>query len=525
MVRENNNQSPGGWFEKTGRRIQQAFSPKLIAITLTVCYLVSLIPLMILSWYNYPSADDYTNGSQCYHIWVSGYSILSVAATALQRTVEEWHGWRGCFTSSFLSAIPPNVFGEEWYKITTWLVLGVLTASMAYVSYIILVNIFGADIWSSLSITILTLFMSIQCVPGRVEIFYWYSGAINYTFMYGISLLFYGSMAALVVNKGMRKKINLVTASILGFLVSGANQMTMLNAAIVLFALILWITCRKKWPEYKVLGIPIGIFYVGFLLSVTAPGNFVRAEAAAGMNPFKAIILSFYYCFDLVIDKWTTWPVVVTAIVMVPIFWHIFRTTRFTFPYPLLAVFFGYCLVSAMITPPLYAVGNIEAGRLQGEIFLMFVLVIVLCVGYVTGWARKKYECMKNVCAISGKITDGRYGMESCLCLVGGLFFLMFGTLLTVIPNPRYFTTTAAVCDYMDGSARAYGEALRERAALYLNNQGERIGVEPLREQPELLFFSDITDDEEDWKNRGVARFYDLEAVALISESTESIEE
>lgn len=515
MVEENKNRSIDHNSEKAAKCMQRLFSPKAVAIGLTVCYCMSLIPLFVLSRFNYPSADDYTNGNEAYHAWNIGHSILSVLTTAVKRTVNEWFTWRGCFTSSFLSAIPPNIFGEGWYKVTAWLVLGMLTVSVICLFRMIFVSIFNADKWTSLSLAVLTLLISVQCVPGRVEVFYWYSGAINYTFMYGVSLLFYSSMIALALHKGKRKTVRIIVSSILGFLVSGANQMTMLNAAIILFIFILLITYQKKWSEYKPLGIPIGIFYVGFLLAVVSPGNFVRSESAVGMNPVKAILVSLFYCLDLVINEWMTWPVIVTVIAAVPLFWYVLGTTKFDFPYPAAVVLFGYCLVSAMITPPLFALGNIGAGRLQGTIFLMFILVLVLCVGYVTGWARKQYECRTSGSDKTGAKEENRYGVSACLCLIISLLFLIFGIMLTMIPNTRFFTSASAAIDCINGSARAYGEALKVRTVLYRENQGGQVIVEPLKERPELLFFSDITEDEEDWVNRGVARYYDLDTVVL----------
>ena len=66
--------------------------------------------------------------------------------------------------------------------------------------------------------------------------------------------------------------------------------------------------------------------------------------------------------------------------------------------------------------------------------------------------------------------------------------------------------------DLLNGSAKVYGQALKERAELY--NSGEKdIIVEALETEPKLLYFSDITDDTEDWQNRGLSRYYGLNSV------------
>lgn len=284
--------------------------------------------------------------------------------------------------------------------------------------------------------------------------------------------------------------------------------MTALNVAVVLLAsagMILW---QKGWKKYKVLWIPMACFYIGFLLNVAAPGNWVRAEGADGMNPVKAVLVSFYECLDRMMGEWTTWPVIVIMIALAALFWHMADQISFNFPCPLLAVAFGFCLASAMVTPPVFAVGNMEAGRLQALAFLMYVLVLALCVGYVTGWAKKRQSA-------GGSAGDRRFSPEGRYCLLGCAALLVFGTVLVVVPEPHYYTFSSAMTDLRNGSAKAYGKALEKRAELYHSGLEGVIEVEPLPSQPTLLYFSDIKVDAHDWENEGLCRFYGLEGVVV----------
>ena len=508
--------------EKWIKRIQKLLTPKRLAVFLTVVYVVSLVPLLWIAKYNYPSADDYTNGSRCHQIWEMGGSVFRVIGEALLRTVDEWFTWRGCYTSSFLSALPPNIWGDNLYFLTPWLVLLTLSGSMLYLLHEILVKAMKADQYTSHSISMLVLLITVQCLyeQGRVEAFYWYSGAINYTFVYGLSLIFYGLLISAGYAKGKKRTIKLILASVMGFLTAGGNQMTMLNAAIVLLVMIGIMTYRKKWKEHLGLLFPIGSFFIGFLLAVIAPGNFVRAGAATGMNPLKAILVSLYGSLDLAVDEWTSWPLTVMVIAMVPLFWHIAEKSDFSFRYPVVVVFFGYGLVSAMLTPPLFALGNMEAGRIQSLLYFMYVLVLTLCVGYITGWAQKKSHSCNG---INEKTDEGsepyeekkEYGATGIWCLLGCFVFLLFGSFITVIPEPHYYAATSAITDLSNGSAGTYGEEQRGRTELYHDRKNGMVEVDDLSEKPSLLFFSDITADESDWTNKGVARFYDLEAVVI----------
>lgn len=252
---------------------------------------------------------------------------------------------------------------------------------------------------------------------------------------------------------------------------------------------------------------PVAAFFLGFALNVAAPGNWVRAEGASGMNPVKAVLVSFYYCLDYCLGQWFGWPIILLVVLLVPLCWHMAEKTEFTFPCPLISVLFGYCLVSAMMTPSLFAVGNIGAARLQALTFTMFILVLTLCVGYVTGWVRKKVE----------KRAGADFSLNEIWCLLGCILFFGLAAVITIIPDPHYFVFSSALTDLSNGSAKAYGDALHERMEIY--NSGEKnITVSPLPSQPKLLYFSDIKEDPEDWENRGVSRFYGLESVKVAAE-------
>ena len=99
--------------------------------------------------------------------------------------------------------------------------------------------------------------------------------------------------------------------------------------------------------------------------------------------------------------------------------------------------------------------------------------------------------------------------------MFGCTAFFVFGSILTIIPEPHYYTFSSAIFDLTNGSALAYKTAWEERIAVFLDKPKEIVEIEAIEVQPELLYFSDITEDAQDWTNRGVARFYDLKSVVL----------
>ena len=503
--------------EKTdclGEKCKRWVTPKRLSIFLTIVYVASLIPLLWIGYYNYPSADDYSIGSNCRQAWVATHSVLATVWAGIVRAVEDWLDWMGYFTSNFLMAFPPSTFGERAYVLTCWIMIVMLSLSTIYLLRTIFVKAFKADQHVSNCVIMLMLFVTVQRMVGRVEAFYWYSGAANYILVHSFCMFFYGLLLSAVYDTGKKRIFDLTVASVLGFLVGGGNQMTALNGAIVLLVVIGFLTVQKKWKQYKGHIVPIAFFYIGFILNVAAPGNWVRAEGASGMNPIKAVFVSFYYCLDYCLSEWSGWPVLLLVLILIPLFWKMVGRSEFQFRYPLIVVLFGYCVVSAMMTPPLFAVGSIEAARLQALTYTMYILVLTLCVGYVTGWVRRKIEAITER---KGQTrTDTHFSVNEIWCILGCLLFFAFASVITVIPDPHYFTFSSAMKDLANGSAKAYGDAMKERAVLY--NSGEKdVVVEPLPVQPALLYFSDIKEDPEDWENRGLCRFYGIDSVRVES--------
>lgn len=502
------------FIEKTdclGEKLKKWITPKRLSVFLTVVYVVSLIPLLWIGYYNYPSADDYSIGSDCRQMWMASHSVLATVWAGIVRAAEDWLNWMGYFTSNFLMAMPPSTFGERAYVLTAWIMIGMLSLSTIYLLHTVFVKVFQADKHVSNCVIMLMLFVTVQCMVGRVEAFYWYSGAANYILVHSFCMFFYGLLISAVYDTGKKRVFELAVGSFLGFLTGGGNQMTALNGAVVLLVVIGFLTVQKKWSRYKGHIVPIGFFYLGFLLNVAAPGNWVRAEGASGMNPVKAVMISFYCCLDYCINEWSGWPVLLLVLALIPLFFRMTGNTRFRFRYPVIVVLFGFCLVSAMMTPPLFAVGNMEAARVQALTFTMYILVLTLCVGYVTGWVRKKTELAAEKKKVQGQ---NGFSANEIWCIVCCLFFFTFASLITVIPEPHYFTFSSAITDLANGSAKAYGDALKERMEIY--QSGERdVVVEPLPAQPRLIYFSDIKEDPEDWENRGVCRFYGIDSVRI----------
>lgn len=489
-------------------------TPKRLFYFLVIVYIASLIPLFLIGRYDYPSADDYTFGAACRNVWVESHSVLAVIGRAATRAWEYYNNWAGCLSSSFLMALQPAVFGEGFYKLTPFLMIGITSLSTAYFMYVVFIKLLKCNAYLINSITLLMLFVMIQCMPEPAEGLFWYNGAVHYTFMHGISLFFYGVLISALMHKEQSKKLrSFILAAILGLITGLGNYMTALNVGIIFAFLITALFLTKSFKEQRLIVIPAIVFYLSFIINVTAPGNSVREAASNGMSPIKAILASFYYVLDYCLGDWSGWVVLVFVIITATFFWNTSPNVDFDFPCPLVVILFNYCILSAMITPPLFGTGNIEAGRIQSLIYIMYILLLTLTVCYVTGWAKKKLIGKKA--ATDKNLKNPALSFDSKLILTAGMIFLLFGSMLCIVPNPEYFTFSIASVDILNGNAAAYGEAMQERIEIYNASKGLDVEAEPLPVKPRLLCTSDISKDSEDWINSGVCRFYGLNSVRL----------
>ena len=109
---------------KTQKRLEDILSYKVISKITIITLLVSLLPLMYCSFFDYATGDDLWEGAVAYQIIQSGGSIVELFKEVFAWIKIDYLGWQGNWSSTFLWCFSPNVFGEKVYCITPWIGLG-----------------------------------------------------------------------------------------------------------------------------------------------------------------------------------------------------------------------------------------------------------------------------------------------------------------------------------------------------------------------------------------------------------------
>lgn len=531
-----------------------------LSYLLIVIYALSLIPVLVIGKYDYPSADDFSMGLGTRLVYEATGSLLAVAGKILSETVRYYRTWIGYFTSCLFTTVSPATFGEAWYALTPAVILLALHVGVAVFFYALMEKALGMNRYARRCMTVLALFLMVQRMPEgslRVEAFYWYSGAGNYTLTFSAGLLYLAFYVLSVCGvRSKNRSLFLVLACIMGFLAGGGNYLSALSFAVVSVLFAVYLVKRKIGRL-----LPAAFYLCGFAVSCLSPGNRIRGGEAEGYGALKSILLSLYYTLSYPLNQWMNWAVLLILALVGVIFWMGFAEIEFSganakaggaaasekagetvrgaaapekavqlrFAAPFPAAVLAYGIVSCVVTPALYAQGNMDAGRIQSTFWLHAVLVLLLLEWYLVGGLYRRFSKEQNASAVSC-LQDA--SAASCLrnasaasCLRNGaggfvrailLFFIVF-SLLAVKGNPDFYTGTSAVSELLDGSAAQYGRENEERLRILKNSREQDAVLPRYTVQPNLLYFEDVSEDPDDWINQKMSEYYGKNSIRGIS--------
>lgn len=471
-------------------------------------FLLSL-PVLALSFYNVPCADDYTFGRRMY-AWVAehGYGIFGMLRCAFENMIDYYFNWQGRYSESFLASFMPDIFGAYWlWTIWIWLFLG---GSVLFLFVTLFRRLAGREYtWMGIGTGAAVCAALLQKMPSPVEAFYWFDGSMAYMLHHGFYLFMCGLVVNYLFEEDKKKSARyLAGACVLTVLAAGGNNVTSFMSILtyVVFWGIVLLIKRKRW-----LILPFTLSVVGFMVSYLSPGTRIR-----GGDEYSPILLTIKNCFVWTIKqylfRWTTVSVLVLLVFLTPFLLkaadRIRERFEFRFPVPLLLAIGDVCFLSAMSSPSFYILGEPGPGRMRNIIYVNFLLILVLSYAYVLGWLSERFGEKLRLSSV--KTLYERIPWWESACAV----VLVLG-LLCVKGSVYGGVSLEAVKELASGEAARYHEQAMERKEAYLDPELTDVEVEPYEYKPYLLFFDDITDDPGNWKNQGVSGYYGKDSVRL----------
>lgn len=482
-----------------------------ISILLIALFIAGLIPIFLLGRYDYQSADDYGFSAYSHIAWMQSHSVIQVLKGAGETVIERWYGWQGTFSSIFVMALQPGIWGM--YSLVPWIMIGAMTFSSLFFFYAVFRKCIQVRPAIFYSISMIYLIFALQCMIDKTQGFFWFNGAAHYMIPHSVALCLF-ALLILLITEEKKTLRRMIIMCFLAVFTGGSNYITALISLILFVSAIALLFFMKKKQKCRLLILPFLFFLTAFLLNVLAPGNAVRqAEMTVRPGVVKSILLSFYYCTEYMVDTWFNWTYLLFIFALLPFLWEAVKTfgKRFSYPVPLLVFAYSYCILSAMFTPSLFASGDVGGGRIFNIMFLDFMIFTILNIFYFMGWLYGRLGFAEHVSASCLEKTDVKWYLLAVLCL--GLFI---GAMYIKV-NPDYFTSSSALHSLMTGEAASYGDETAEREELLkeaVESDVVSIAVPRLTVHPYLLFWSDIEEDAGDWTNKSMARYYGKESIS-----------
>lgn len=464
-------------------------------------FLVSLIPVIWLGRYARACADDYGYGIFTHYALRYGEPFLKAV---LHTATGYYKSWQGTFTALGLMSLVPCIFSEGAYWLTPVVMLASLIGGTLKLCHTLIVRCLGGTRRQAAWVGLAILFLSIQCVPAPLHSFYWWNGAVYYTFTYGVMLLMVERLAALALARRGREIVWCVLPGALcAFLVGGSNYVSNLLGILIgglfLLGFVLW--DRRKLPWALVI---TGVQGICFAVSILAPGNAVRQAGEQAMEPLQAILVSVlqagYDCLD-----YPCWIVLLVCLALTPVLWAL-TAGGFAFPWPGAVSALTFLLFAAQNTPHYYAASQAGPDRLRNIIFFSFFWLLVINGWYWLGWFRR---------ALLPRLAGHRPGPV----LRGGMTaWLLVSVLACAWIKLPWMTAGGCLRQLSDGSAAAFAAQHDARLEALLDPEQPNPRFVPIQSRPPYLFFTDITTDPAHWKNNVVAMYFRKESVALLDQ-------
>lgn len=477
---------------------------QLCEIAIIVVFILAMIPLIRLSFYAHPSADDFNYSILTYHKWNETHSMKEVLKSAVETSKNFWHTWQGLYASAFFLSLQPAIFGEQYYALTGIIMLTLIIGSNFIFCNYFIKNIMDGTMLQVCSFTSIISLLMIEWMPCCVEGIYWFNGAINYGMFHAFLMVYICLLFELIRQGNPAREMTLFCGGVvLAVLIEGGNHVTALMGIVFSFCAMVMAVWLRKWRKAAEGVILFVLMLVCLRFNITSPGTAIRQSNFSKMgipeSIYKSLLIGTGY-----ISSWIGVATIAMVILMFPLIIKVVNNYQkkgsFGFKYPLVLFVGSVAWLCAMLCPVFYATGSAGAGRLTNIIYYHFILLLFVNAFYGAGWILRKINDENRE-----KILKYRHKWYVVAVLLIGIFLAEW----------KNSCTFKAMDNLRFNIPQVYSQMAYERVNEYLNSTGMDVEVEAYFIKPEMLFFDDITEEERDWRNVSVKDYYDLASVRI----------
>lgn len=441
---------------------------------------VATLPLLYLSFFNEPSADDFN-----YAIKLDKDSFLGIE-------YYEYMHWGSRYTATAVLITDPIHWGSFLgYRMISVLMI-VLFIFASYFMFYQLVK----DKILSVKLASLFSFIYIFQLPGINSAFYWLSGSATYH-LGNILFLFYIGFCAKSTEKLKLRNVFLYS---LIFLIIGCNEISMIYLLIFNFLLFTYnfFKTKKLFNIYFYLLLWTALLTIFILI---APGNHERSHSVFNPYSFSEIILRSLRKTTVIIIRYAA-----LSFFIIFLAFYSFRKSLQKMKFPLLSLpYYFYILLFLLMIfigcfPSIYTLGSYPPLRTVNVIFLsILILVMIIC-------------CKLIRESFISKIHVPRFLLNiSLLILVLGYIFAIRDNEVYDLSNNIYNSYD----DILSGKAQKYKEEVRERYEIIQKSKEDTIYLSPIQTKPRIIYHSDLSHDPKHFYNASMAEYFNKKAIII----------
>ncbi|WP_224997919.1 DUF6056 family protein [Cesiribacter sp. SM1] len=460
-----------------------------------ILVLPALLPFLLISQYNHPSADDfcYSHRSRDFGFW-----------TFQEYLYTTWTGRYGATALLSLSTIDPDSL--LFYRLMPILLFVSFGASI----YLFLKKLLpAAAATDRLVLSLLIFFLYIVRLPNIAEAFYWISGSLTYQLASTLCLLLFALILHLHEQHKQHKRVfYTILGSIICIVIVGLNETSMLLLCCTLF---LWLAIRsyRQRGLDKPLLVLLLVTIAASLVVILAPGNAVRMSAKPQrFDVFLSVYGPIRYSITYIVH-WLPFSVPLLLLfsgLLVRIAGNIRQYYRLPVVsrkhlYLLAATVLGFIALGFL--PSFWGQGGAPPARTVNLIYVVYIFGGLALVLAFLVYLQTKHISIPRLSSVQR--------LMLAVLLLGMLVF--WGN-----------RVSTAYQDLAKGTARAYSQEMQQRYSHIRSCTAEGCIVPSLEHKPKTIYAYDLAPaptEKTYYYNQCLSHFFHKKDIGILSEQTE----
>lgn len=500
---------------KTIQKLLSQITIRRTAILFTVLFILSMLPMVYISFFDYATGDDLGFGGAAHRVIVNGGSLQEFVSVIIDGIITDYYSFQGNWSSGVLVRLMPSIWGERFYIITPFLGFFFLLFGPGLFLYELIVRFARLPKTAFIAIHMLFSLFLFQYLPTPRAGFYWYTGMIAYTGSFFLAIL---SAVFSIRFLYSGKKFYLFLCILFMTYLGGAAYPAMtfsiaLTLVLICAALVFGNKTHKKRGMYLIL--PTVIEFIGFLVCLAAPGNKSRGGEDFGMTPSRLIGTLFLAIKDSFTDAIryfiTIRPLIFLTIILFFIAYELYEPKEDTYSFRYPAFFTLLCfLIYASTHAPVAFTGTDVGSGISGGVYntYYFVFLCSMSASIIYCACSLKARSLMRPPTPTVLLSPNAWRIS---ILAGVLFCLVF--FRYIIGNTVDYTCVNYITS---GGLRDFQAQMEERLELLNDPNVTDVIVPEMNDYQGPLMHMAMVRDPENFVNSSTAFFYGKNSVIAV---------